>query len=191
MERNELYPVFLKVSQLNILIVGGGKVACEKLTFLLKSSPNANVLVVSIDFDDEVLSLTTKFNVSISKARYNKLALKNKQLVIAATNNSEVNKQIYIDAKNENILINVVDTPTLCDFYMGGIVTKGNVKVAISTNGKSPILVKRLRQFFEEVIPDDVNELTENLNTYRKLLQGNLLTKIRKMNKLTKILLIK
>jgi len=74
---------------------------------------------------------------------------------------------------------------------MGGIVTKGNVKIAISTNGKSPVLVKRLRQYFEEVIPDDVNDLAENLNTYRKLLKGNLLTKIQKMNKLTKILLIK
>ncbi|WP_456421778.1 precorrin-2 dehydrogenase/sirohydrochlorin ferrochelatase family protein [Lutibacter sp.] len=191
MERNELYPVFLKVSKLNILIVGGGNAAFEKLTFLLKSSPRARVFVVSLAFKNSLLELTKTYDVTILKEKYSKVILKNKQIVIAATNNKEVNKQIYIDAKNENILINVVDTPTLCDFYMGGIVTKGNVKIAISTNGKSPVLVKRLRQFFEEVIPDDVNELAENLNTYRKLLQGNLLNKIQKMNKLTKILLIK
>ncbi|MCF6169259.1 bifunctional precorrin-2 dehydrogenase/sirohydrochlorin ferrochelatase [Lutibacter sp.] len=191
MEKNELYPVFLKVSQLNVLIVGGGNAAYEKLTFLLKSSPRAKVLVVSLTFKSSLLELIKAYDVSVLKEKYSKVVLKNKQLVIAATNNKQVNKQIYIDAKNENILINVVDTPTLCDFYMGGIVTKGNVKIAISTNGKSPVLVKRLRQFFEEVIPDDVNELTANLNTYRKLLKGNLLTKIQKMNKLTKILLIK
>lgn len=191
MEKNELYPVFLKVSQLNVLIVGGGNAAYEKLTFLLKSSPKAKVLIVSPAFKSSLLELIKTYNVSILKEKYSKVVLKNKQIVIAATNNKQVNKQIYIDAKNENILINVVDTPTLCDFYMGGIVTKGNVKIAISTNGKSPVLVKRLRQYFEEVIPDDVNDLVENLNTYRKLLKGNLLTKIQKMNKLTKILLIK
>ena len=186
MEQNELYPVFLKVSQLNVLIVGGGKVACEKLSFLLKSSPNANVLVVSIDFDEDVLELTNKFNVSVSKARYNKLALKNKQLVIAATNNKEVNKQIHEDSKAENILINVADTPELCDFYLGGIVTKGNVKIAISTNGKSPTLAKRLRQFFEEVIPENINELADNLNEFRKSVKGDFGAKVASLNNLTK-----
>ncbi|NOR28651.1 MAG: bifunctional precorrin-2 dehydrogenase/sirohydrochlorin ferrochelatase [Lutibacter sp.] len=191
MEQNELYPIFLKVSQLNVLIVGGGKVACEKLSFLLKSSPNANVLVVSIDFDEDVLELTNKFNVSVSKARYNKLALKNKQLVIAATNNEQVNKQIYEDAKAENILINVADTPQLCDFYLGGIVTKGNVKIAISTNGKSPTLAKRLRQFFEEVIPENINDLVENLNQFRKSIKGDFANKVETLNELTKTILPK
>ena len=51
--------------------------------------------------------------------------------------------------KSRNLLVNVADTPELCDFYLGGIVTKGNIKVAISTNGKSPTMAKRLRQFFE------------------------------------------
>ncbi|VAW26831.1 Precorrin-2 oxidase @ Sirohydrochlorin ferrochelatase activity of CysG, partial [hydrothermal vent metagenome] len=130
MEKNELYPVFLKVSQLNVLIVGGGNAAYEKLTFLLKSSPKAKVLIVSPAFKSSLLELIKTYNVSILKEKYSKVVLKNKQIVIAATNNKQVNKQIYIDAKNENILINVVDTPTLCDFYMGGIVTKGNVKIA-------------------------------------------------------------
>lgn len=186
MVQNELYPIFLKVSQLNVLIVGGGKVACEKLTFLLKSSPNANVLVVSEYFDEAVLTLTTKFNVSILKSKYYKLALKNKQLVIAATNNEQVNKQIYKDSKAENILINVADTPELCDFYLGGIVTKGNVKIAISTNGKSPTLAKRLRQFFEEVLPDNINELAENLNKFRNSVKGDFEFKVDSLNELTK-----
>ncbi len=191
MEQNELYPIFLKVSQLNVLIVGGGKVACEKLTFLLKSSPNANVSVVSIDCDDEVLHLASTHNVAIIKSRYTKLAIKNKQLIIAATNNEQVNKQIYEDAKAENILINVADTPQLCDFYLGGVITKGNVKIAISTNGKSPILAKRLRQFFEEVIPENIHDLAENLNLYRKLIKGDFSNKVLKMNKITKELLSK
>jgi precorrin-2 dehydrogenase/sirohydrochlorin ferrochelatase len=188
MNQNELYPIFLKVSQLHILIVGGGTVALEKLRFLLKSSPNAKVLVVSKEFKSSLLELTGKFNISTVKARYNKTSLTNKQIVIAATNDSAINKQIYLDAKAKNILINVADTPELCDFYLGGIVTKGHVKIAISTNGKSPTLAKRLRQFFEEVIPDDINELAENLNTYRKTLRTDFSAKILHLNKLTKTL---
>jgi len=186
MSQNELYPVFLKVNQLNVLIVGGGTVALEKLSFLLKSSPNAKVLVVSRDFDEALIELTNKFDVSIVKASYNKTALKNKQLIIAATNNREVNKMIFEDAKAENILINVADTPELCDFYLGGIVTKGNIKIAISTNGKSPTLAKRLRQFFEEVIPENIDELAENLNGFRKTIQGDFKEKVNSLNELTK-----
>ena len=190
MEQNELYPIFLKVSQLNVLIVGGGTVALEKLTFLLKSSPNAKVLVVSKEFDENLLKLIAEHNVSIVTASYNKSALKNKQLVIAATNNKQVNKQIYLDAKSENILINVADTPEFCDFYLGGVVTKGNIKIAISTNGKSPTLAKRLRQFFEEVIPENIDDLANNLNSFRKTIKGNFQEKVNTLNNLTKGIII-
>jgi len=97
-----------------------------------------------------------------------------------------VNKQIHEDAKAENILINVADTPELCDFYLGGIVTKGNVKIAISTNGKSPTLAKRMRQFFEDVIPDNINDLAENLNEFRKSVKGDFEEKVKTLNNLTK-----
>jgi precorrin-2 dehydrogenase/sirohydrochlorin ferrochelatase len=72
---------------------------------------------------------------------------------------------------------------------MGGIVTKGNIKIAISTNGKSPTLAKRLRQFFEEVIPDNIDELAENLNTFRKTIKGDFSNKVTVLNKLTEKLL--
>jgi len=186
MYKNQLYPIFLKASQLNMLIVGGGKVALEKLNFLLKSSPNANVLVVSKDFDQELLKLIEDYHVPFVRSAYNKSTLKNKQIIIAATNNKNINQQIYQDAKAKNILINVADTPDLCDFYLGSIVTKGNIKLAISTNGKSPTLAKRLRQFFEEILPDDIDELAENLNTYRKTLKKNFQEKVTTLNKLTK-----
>jgi len=184
--KNHLFPIFLKASQLNILIVGGGKVALEKLQFLLKSSPNATVLVISKDFNQELLKFSNTHQVSIIRKGYCKEVLKNKQIVIAATDNRKINQQIYQDAKAKNILINVADTPDLCDFYLGGIVTKGNVKLAISTNGKSPTLAKRLRQFFEEFLPDNIDELAENLNTYRKTLKKDFQEKVTTLNKLTK-----
>ena len=105
--------------------------------------------------------------------------------MIATTDNDEVNIQIYQDCKAHNILVNVADNPPFCDFYMGGIVTKGNVKVAISTNGKSPTTAKRLRQFFEDVIPDNVDELVNNLNSYRKTIKGGFEKKVSALNRIT------
>jgi len=191
MERNNLYPIFLKMQQLEILIVGGGNVALEKLSFLLKSSPDAKVTIVAPVFKEEIRQLASLYDISLITISYDKSFLVDKDLVIAATNRFLVNLQVYNDAKQRNLLINVADTPQYCDFYLGGIVTKGNVKIAISTNGKSPTTAKRLRQFFEEVIPDDINLLVQNLNTYRNTLQGNFEEKVNKLNKITQTLISK
>lgn len=191
MERNNLYPIFLRMHKIQTLIVGGGNVGLEKLTFLLKSSPDANVEMVAPFFRDEVKALAEQFNINLIYTAYDASFLCDKDLVIAATDNVEVNKKIYNDAKSRNLLVNVADTPEFCDFYLGGIVTKGNVKIAISTNGKSPTTAKRLRQFFEEVIPDDVNILVENLNQYRKTIKGNFEQKVTALNKITETLISK
>lgn len=191
MERNELYPIFLKVSQLNVLIVGGGNVGLEKLTFLLKSSPNAQVEMVSLEFLDDTLALARKHNVKITYDAYHEKYLKDRHIVVATTDKVEVNEKVYHDCRARTILVNVADNPPFCDFYMGGIVTKGNVKVAISTNGKSPTTAKRLRQFFEDVIPENIDELVQNLNEYRKSIKGNFEEKVETLNEFTKGLVSK
>lgn len=186
MERNNLYPIFLKVKELNVLIVGGGNVAEEKLTFLLKSSPDANVTMVSPMFREGTIALAEKGNVTLVKAKYKKRFLKGKHIVVATTDKPKVNKTVYKHCREKSVLVNVADNPPLCDFYMGGIVTKGNVKVAISTNGKSPTMAKRLRQFFEEVIPENIDDLVKNLNEYRKTIKGDFEEKVEKLNEFTK-----
>ncbi|WP_194776376.1 precorrin-2 dehydrogenase/sirohydrochlorin ferrochelatase family protein [Pararhodonellum marinum] len=183
---NPLYPIFLKVHQLNTLLVGGGFVGTEKLSFLLKSSPNAQVTAVSKEFSEEFLELAqNSANVTLIQDLYHEKYLGGKHIVIAATDDKGVNKQIHDEAKERFLLVNVADTPALCDFYLGGIVTKGNVKIAISTNGKSPTTAKRLRQLLEEVIPEDINELVENINQYRETLKGDFEYKVEALNKLT------
>jgi precorrin-2 dehydrogenase/sirohydrochlorin ferrochelatase len=191
MERNELYPIFLKVNTLNILIIGGGNVGLEKLHFLLKSSPNANVEVLAKSFLPETVELAKKHGVNLIKRSFKRRYLKKRHLVIAATDDRELNKKIYINAKKRYLLANIADTPELCDFYMGGIVNKGHVKIAISTNGKSPTTAKRLRQFFEEVIPEDINHMVENLNEYRKTIKGDFGEKVNKLNEITQTLIQK
>lgn len=191
MERNELYPIFLKVSNLSILIVGGGNVGLEKLSFLLKSSPNAKVQMIAPQFLKETLQLAEKHGVEITKNVYQKQFLERKHIVVACTDKVEVNEEVYHDCRERSILVNVADNPPFCDFYMGGIVTKGNVKVAISTNGKSPTAAKRLRQFFEDVLPENIDDLVKNLNEYRKTIKGDFEEKVEALNEFTKSLVNK
>ena len=186
MEQNELYPIFLKLHNLNVLIVGGGNVGLEKLSFLLKSSPNANVEVVAPHFHLEIKVLAEKHpSITLTESKFKKKMLKKRHMVIACTDDLKVNKKVYDLSRKRYLICNIADTPDLCDYYLGGIVTKGNVKIAISTNGKSPTTAKRLREFFEEVIPDDINQMVENLNEYRKTLKGNFEDKVKKMNEIT------
>ncbi|OSY88092.1 siroheme synthase [Tenacibaculum holothuriorum] len=188
-ERNNLYPIFLKVAQLEVLIVGGGFVAEEKLRFLLKSSPNAKVTMVAPFYREKTIAIAKTGNTTMLNGIYDKDYLEGKHIIIATTDNPEVNMQVYHDCRAQNKLVNVADSPSYCDFYMGGIVTKGNVKVAISTNGKSPTTAKRLRQFFEEVIPESIDDLVKNLNTYRKSIKGNFERKVETLNELTQTLI--
>src|SRR5258706_151687 len=100
------------------------------------------------------------------------------QIIIVAVNDGPVSEWVHLQAKAKGKLINVADTPGLCDFYLGSIVNKGHLKIAISTNGKSPTIAKRLKEIFTDVLPD-MDELLHNLNAIRNKLKGNLSEKVR------------
>lgn len=160
--------------------------ATEKISFVLKNSPNANIIIVAKEISEDILSAVDgRQTVKLFKKAFEESDLDNMQLCIAATADKELNHQVYLAAKAKSILINVADTPELCDFYLGSIVTKGDLKIAISTNGKSPTLSKRLREFFEEVLPENINDLILNLNEYRDSLKGSFEEKVNKLNEIT------
>ena len=186
---NTLYPIFLKTEQLEVLIVGGGYVALEKIQFLFKSSPQARVTLVSPMLRTETKKFIQDKNIRVINSRFRLRFLKNKNLVIATTDNPKVNERVYSLCRKKHILVNVADNPPLCDFYMGGIVTKGNLKIAISTNGKSPTLAKRLRQWLEAFLPEETDTLLDKLYVYRNRLKGDFEQKVLAMNKLTEKLL--
>lgn len=186
---NTLYPIFIKAHQLQFLIVGGGYVALEKLEFLYKSSPEAQVTMVAPFVRKETLAFIQDKPVNLILKKYRRRHLKNKNIVIATTDQPEVNLKVNRDCKKRNILVNVADTPDQCDFYMGGIVTKGNLKIGISTNGKSPTLAKRLRQWLEAILPEEIDPLLETLRKYRKTLKNDFEFKVKEMNKVTESLI--
>jgi len=142
--------------------------------------------LVAPDIQSQILDLAESHeNVRLLKQPFSTELLDGKQLVIVATEKKELNKSIWEEAKQRGILVNVADTPTLCDFYLGSIITKGDLKLAISTNGKSPTFAKRFRELLEEVLPDELPELLDNLRTVRDQLEGSFAQKVKTMNQLT------
>ncbi len=124
-------------------------------------------------------------NVKLIERNFRRWDLWNKDLVILATDNKSLHQRIRRVSRRKRILINVADTPNLCDFYLGSVVTKGNLKIGISTNGKSPTIAKRMREYLEEVLPEDTNVLLENMRAIRDKMKGDFDEKVRVLNEIT------
>ncbi|MGE0560278.1 MAG: bifunctional precorrin-2 dehydrogenase/sirohydrochlorin ferrochelatase [Flavobacteriales bacterium] len=189
MTTNTLYPIFLKLDKINTLIVGGGNIGLEKLNFILTQSPHANITIVSLEFHPEIILLAiANKNIQLLERKFVDSDLDSIKILILATNDHELNAQIYTQAHEKNILTNVVDKPEYCDFYTGAVLQKGTIKIGISSNGISPTMAKRLKQILNEAIPENISTSTEQLNKIRAQLKGNLKLKIEILNQLTEVL---
>lgn len=186
LERNNLFPVFLKLESLQTLIVGGGHVGLEKLTAVLKNSPMANITLVARTIQEPIKELAYKHpQVKLIERNFKLWDLWDKDLVLLATDNRQLHETIRNFARSRRILINVADTPDLCDFYLGSVVTKGNLKIGVSTNGKSPTISKRIREYLEEALPDDTNDLLDNMQKIREKIKGDFTHKVKVLNDIT------
>lgn len=187
--RNELFPVFLKLNELKLLIVGGGYVGLEKVTAVLENSPKCPITLVAPEIRDEIVTLSEQYpNLHLVYKPYDISDLGEKEVVIVATNDKDVNKQIKADCKQQRLLCNVADTPSECDFYLSSVVKKGSLKLAISTNGKSPTIAKRVREVLEDTFPDELETVLNELVKIRAALKGDFTDKVLRLNDLTSIL---
>lgn len=192
MEENHLFPVFFKLHRLRVLVVGGGGIGLEKVTALVENCPEANVTVVATWFSPELEALVKKApNVTLVQKEFSCGDMFGKDLAIAATSDHELNYFVWEKAKCSKVLINVADTPALCDFYLGSVVQKGNLKIAISTNGKSPTIAKRLREVLQEAIPGSLNEILDKLQLIRDRIKGDFSEKVKQLNQITDVLVKK
>ncbi|MCT3759949.1 TSUP family transporter [Elizabethkingia anophelis] len=183
---NSLYPIFVKLETLSLLIIGGGKIALEKLDSVLNNAPQTSVKLVAKEIIPEVKALQEEYkNLVLEQRAYTYADFDAADLVIAAVNDLVVAEQIHNDAHVKGVLVNIADKPELCDFYLGSIVRKGELKIAISTNGKSPTIAKRLREILTETIPDEVDEVLDNMQNIRQQLKGDFEYKIQELNRLT------
>jgi precorrin-2 dehydrogenase / sirohydrochlorin ferrochelatase len=187
MSRNTLFPVFLKLDSIQTLLVGGGNVGLEKLTALLNNCLEARVTVVADHICEEIKALAeaSSGNIRLLNRKFFTSDLDHADLLILATDNPSLHQRVKAEARSRRILTNVADTPELCDFYLGSVVQKGDLKIGISTNGKSPTFAKRFREFLEENLPESIQDLLDNLNNFRNQLKGDFQYKVKTLNELT------
>ena len=184
--KNPLYPIFVKLEKFDVLVVGGGNVGLEKLESLLRNSPKTRITVVAPFIRPETRAYAALFpQVIVQEKRFEPSDLDGKTFVIATTDDKAVNIEVKRLAEERRILANVADTPDYCDFYLGSIVQKGSLKIAISTNGKSPTVAKRLKENLNEILPDSMEEILDNMGKIREVLRGDFAKKIEVLNKVT------
>ena len=188
---NNLYPIFLKLENFNVLVVGGGCVGLEKIASLLTNSPRTKITMVATFFREGTVSYAKQFpQVKLMEKAFEEKDLNGHQFVIGATDRPEINAEIKRLATEKNILCNVADTPHLCDFYLSSIVRKGDLKIAISTNGKSPTIAKRLKENLNHILPSDLHEILQNMYAIREKLKGDFNYKLKELNRITKELIV-
>jgi len=162
------YPIFLELGGRRAVIVGGGAVAAQKAQALLVAE--ARLVVVSKDIDDVLTALCRGTNAELIKSKYSKNYIAEAVLVIAATNDKQLNKQIYKDCQELEILCNVVDAPELCDFITPAVVKRGDLQIAIGTEGHCPAYAGHLRKKLEQTITIQHGEFLAELEIVRKLI---------------------
>jgi siroheme synthase-like protein len=186
---NQLFPVFLKLNELHTVLIGAGNVGLEKLTAILHNSSDARVTVIAKTVIPAVRDLAITYpTITIIEKAFIDSDLNNADLVIAATDDSVLNTYIRDSAHQRKLLINVADKPDLCDFYLGSIVKKGDLKIGISTNGKSPTIAKRLKEVLNESLPADLHITLQQMSDLRNSLSGDFTYKVKKLNEVTSVL---
>jgi siroheme synthase-like protein len=186
---NNLFPVFVKLEELKLLIVGGGNVGLEKLQTVLQNSPSTAITVVAPDILPGIRELTARHsNIRLLERPFHPQDLEYADIAIVAVNDRAVSETVARQARARGILVNVADTPDLCDFYLGSVVRRGSLKIAISTNGKSPTIAKRLKEEIGNMIPDEMDAVLDNMQTIRTHLNGDFAEKVRRLNELTSVL---
>jgi uroporphyrin-III C-methyltransferase/precorrin-2 dehydrogenase/sirohydrochlorin ferrochelatase len=159
-------PVFQKITGRLCLVVGGGEVAKRKAGVLLDAGAKVRVVAPKIDPD-----LAIKQGVEPIAARFEEKHLDGVTLIIAATNDHSVNKQVSVLAQARNIPVNVVDDPGLCSFIMPAIMDRSPLMVAFSSGGASPVLTRMLRGKLETVIPHNYARLAGFAERFRELVK--------------------
>ncbi|UCE46422.1 MAG: bifunctional precorrin-2 dehydrogenase/sirohydrochlorin ferrochelatase [Phycisphaerales bacterium] len=166
------YPIFLELSGRRVVLIGGGTVAARKAQVLLAAG--ARLVVVAERIDEMLTVLCRDKSAELIKSKYSKNYLAEAVLVVAATNNNRLNKQIYRDCQELEILCNVVDVPELCDFFVPAVVKRGSLQVAISTDGYCPAYAGHLRNKLEAIFTEKHGEFLAELECMRQKIIKNI-----------------
>lgn len=169
MDDAPLYAAFLDLQDRPVLVVGGGSVAARKARVL--ADAGARLTVVSPETCPDVDALESEGRASVERRPYRTDDVQGAWLIVAATGDRAVNRQVYKDAEEQGTFCNVVDCPELCSFQVPATVQRGQLQVAISTHGACPLLSRRLRQGLEKQFGPEYGPLLDGLRELREYLK--------------------
>jgi precorrin-2 dehydrogenase/sirohydrochlorin ferrochelatase len=161
-----LFPMFMKLEGRSCLVVGAGTVGEPKIKSLIEAG--ASVRVVALQATVAVSEWAQDGAILWEAREFRSADLDGIFLIIAATNNRDLNAAIFHEARQRNILCNVVDDPEYCDFYYPAVVRRGDFQLAISTNGQSPALAQRIRRELEIQFGPEYGKWLEQLGRTRQ-----------------------
>ena len=169
MER--LFPMFVKLAGRKVLVVGGGAVAEAKIRSLLDTG--ARIRVVALQANQTVQEWADAGAIAFEERAFGPADLDGAFVVVAATSSRELNELIFDEAQRRGIFCNVVDVPELCDFFYPAVVRRGDLQIAISTAGQSPLLAQRIRKRLEQQFGPEYAGWVAELGKLRREVLGS------------------
>ena len=165
------FPLFIDLSDKNVLVIGGGKVASRKVKVLLSFTDR--ITVVDPKPHPEILQLIKQKGLKLKRRKFLTQDLKSADLVIVAVNNLSLQKRVFSLCKKKKIPCNSVDSPRFCTFIFPSIVKKGDLVVGVSTGGRAPSVSAKVRKIIENCLPEDIDAILEEIARIRdKLPKG-------------------
>lgn len=165
------YPIMLNIKNKKCLVIGGGNVAYRKILSLLEFG--GTVTAIAPKFIKDIWELSKNNRIELIDRKYQKNDVQNYNLVIVATNDKMLNKEISKECIDNNIPVNVVDDKELSTFITPSVIRRGDLTISISTNGKSPLLSRRIREMLENVIVEEFCGLISELSSTRVKLKSS------------------
>ncbi len=160
------FPMFTNLEDKRVLVVGGGVVASRKIETLLTFKPQ-EIYIVAKALNDSVKRFGKRKTVKLNEREFRTEDLENKDMVIVAADDTDLQMEIFKECKNKNIPVNCVDSPKYCSFIFPSVIVKGDFVIGISTSGKAPFISKKMRKFLEKIIPDSMNEIVNEASNIR------------------------
>lgn len=178
----EMYPIFLKLEGRPALVVGAGKVALRKVQALLDAG--AVTRVIAPDVCVELKQLADARKLTLQARAWQPADCAGALLVVAATGDAGINAQIREAAHLAGALVNAVDDPANCDFYVPAVARRGDLRIAVSTQGAAPLIASRVREHLEKTLPAELADVIDAVSIERERLLASGLTEQARLRRL-------
>ncbi len=162
------FPAFIEFENKKILVVGGGYIAYEKLEKLIDFTHN--ITIIATKLSENVAKIAKEYDIVVIQRPYMVGDIEGFDIVIVATDTIELHKEIYIESRSSRVLVNSVDNTKYCDFIFPSYIKRGDLTIAFSTSGTSPAFAKHIRRYFENIIPDGIEEFLKHMKELRSTL---------------------